>query len=195
MADPIDNSSDEDTSEVAQTPDDDFLHEIFHDDDEVGQVNAFPLPDVDTGSEPDTDPEGDSDIDAGPFSGLSQQDEEAVQSNVPFVLEPQDQDADSGDPAIDTNGDRGDPVLDTNGAQLGYTVHIEKFTLGRAGAPIDKRDLPTNQRYQRAFGNADNIYAPFTSKLDWEIARWGKTRGGSSTAFNELLGIDGVSAA
>lgn len=39
---------------------------------------------------------------------------------------------------------------------------------------------------------AGNPYAPFTSKIDWEIARWAKLRGLGSTAFSELLAIDGV---
>ncbi|KAF8715292.1 hypothetical protein AX14_012641 [Amanita brunnescens Koide BX004] len=42
-------------------------------------------------------------------------------------------------------------------------------------------------------GNADNIYAPFCSKMDWEIARWAKVHGPSSTAVSELLAIDGLS--
>jgi hypothetical protein len=33
---------------------------------------------------------------------------------------------------------------------------------------------------------------PFISKMDWEIARWAKLRGPGSTAFSELLSIDGV---
>lgn len=41
--------------------------------------------------------------------------------------------------------------------------------------------------------NEDNPYSPFASKMDWELARWAKMRGPSSTAFSELLGIDGVS--
>lgn len=36
-------------------------------------------------------------------------------------------------------------------------------------------------------------YHPFLSKLEWEIARWAKTRSPSSTALSELLGIEGVS--
>ena len=38
-----------------------------------------------------------------------------------------------------------------------------------------------------------NIWAPFRSKMDWELARWAKLRGPGSTAVSELLGIDGVS--
>ncbi|KAJ4471753.1 hypothetical protein C8J55DRAFT_375236, partial [Lentinula edodes] len=37
-----------------------------------------------------------------------------------------------------------------------------------------------------------NPWAPFQSRIDWEVARWAKMRGPSSTAFSELLEIDGV---
>jgi hypothetical protein len=42
--------------------------------------------------------------------------------------------------------------------------------------------------------NGANPYAPFLSRTDWEIAKWGKLRGPSSTAFTELLEIPGVSS-
>ncbi|KAI0348983.1 hypothetical protein OH77DRAFT_1415714, partial [Trametes cingulata] len=35
-------------------------------------------------------------------------------------------------------------------------------------------------------------YAPFTSRIDWEIARWAKMRGPGSTAVSELLQIEGL---
>ena len=38
-----------------------------------------------------------------------------------------------------------------------------------------------------------NPYAPFTSQLDWKVARWAKMRGSGSTAFTELLEIEEVS--
>lgn len=38
-----------------------------------------------------------------------------------------------------------------------------------------------------------NLWYPFTSKLDWEVARWAKLRGPGDTAFTELLAIKGVS--
>ncbi|KAJ3811030.1 hypothetical protein F5876DRAFT_88572 [Lentinula aff. lateritia] len=41
----------------------------------------------------------------------------------------------------------------------------------------------------------ENKWAPFASRMDWEIARWAKLRGTGSTAFSELLAIDGVSEA
>ena len=41
--------------------------------------------------------------------------------------------------------------------------------------------------------SSNNRYAPFVSRFDWEIARWAKLRGPSSSAFTELLQIEGVS--
>jgi hypothetical protein len=38
----------------------------------------------------------------------------------------------------------------------------------------------------------ENLYYPFASKIEWEVARWAKLRGSSSTAFTDLLSIDGV---
>ncbi|KIY60817.1 hypothetical protein CYLTODRAFT_320396, partial [Cylindrobasidium torrendii FP15055 ss-10] len=38
-----------------------------------------------------------------------------------------------------------------------------------------------------------NIYHPFASKLDWEIARWMVKDGIGHSSFNRLLSIEGVS--
>lgn len=38
----------------------------------------------------------------------------------------------------------------------------------------------------------NNVYAPFSCKIDWELARWAKLRGPGSTAVSDLLAIDGV---
>ncbi|KAG2080267.1 hypothetical protein BD769DRAFT_1634235 [Suillus cothurnatus] len=40
--------------------------------------------------------------------------------------------------------------------------------------------------------NDENLYYPFASKIEWEVARWAKLRRSSSTAFSDLLSIDGV---
>ncbi|KAG2064838.1 hypothetical protein BDR04DRAFT_1130628 [Suillus decipiens] len=39
--------------------------------------------------------------------------------------------------------------------------------------------------------NDENLYYPFASKIEWEVARWAKLHGSSSTAFSDLLSIDG----
>ena len=73
---------------------------------------------------------------------------------------------------------------------------VVKFTKGRAGAiyvnqHVDGDNL--NASYTREVADAENLYSPFSSKLEWEIAHWAKMRGPSSTAFNELMEIEGVS--
>jgi len=73
---------------------------------------------------------------------------------------------------------------------------VVKFTKGRAGEiyanqRVDENNL--NASYKRKVANSENPYSPFSSKLEWEIAQWAKMRGPGSTAFNELMGIEGVS--
>ena len=72
---------------------------------------------------------------------------------------------------------------------------VVPFPSTKAGAPIaNDRAVPEYDSYQKDLNNQDNHWAPFSSQLDWEVARWAKLRGPSSTAFTELLKIDGVSA-
>ncbi|KAJ7862154.1 hypothetical protein B0H14DRAFT_2349685, partial [Mycena olivaceomarginata] len=35
-------------------------------------------------------------------------------------------------------------------------------------------------------------WAPFSSQVDWEVAKWAKLRGSTSTTFTDLLAIEGV---
>ncbi|KAG2031147.1 hypothetical protein BDR03DRAFT_994793 [Suillus americanus] len=64
----------------------------------------------------------------------------------------------------------------------------------RAGQPISNNHT-ANVVYGAHLSNADqeNRYHPFASKMDWEVARWAKLRGLSSTALSDLLAIEGVS--
>jgi hypothetical protein len=71
---------------------------------------------------------------------------------------------------------------------------IEQFPLPTAGMPIRGSDhgLPSFEAYRQGVGgNGD--YAPFRSRLDWDIAQWAKMHGPSSSAVTKLLGIEGVS--
>ncbi len=61
----------------------------------------------------------------------------------------------------------------------------------RAGQPIKEGRVRTAYE-QHAHANSANPYHPFTSKLDWEVARWAKMRGPGSTAVTELLEIEQV---
>ncbi len=78
-------------------------------------------------------------------------------------------------------------------------THIITFPGGRAGAPISDEQVPSSHTmYQSSVDSADadvsemNPFAPFVSRMDWEVARWAKMRGPGSTAVTELLQIDGV---
>lgn len=74
-------------------------------------------------------------------------------------------------------------------------IHVQKFG-GQAGVPLPHshpRSPHGFHRYQSSIpGSDNNIWAPFVSQIDWEVAHWAKMRGPGSTAFSELLAIDGV---
>ena len=67
----------------------------------------------------------------------------------------------------------------------------DKHPSAHAGQPLMHRES-RDHVYGAALGGGDNPWAPFNSKKDWEIARWAKLRGAGSTAFSELLAVDGV---
>ncbi|KAJ7254453.1 hypothetical protein C8J57DRAFT_1076155 [Mycena rebaudengoi] len=70
--------------------------------------------------------------------------------------------------------------------------HITEFG-GAAGVPVGQGDIPAYTQYKTTISETDeNPWAPFESQIDWEIARWAKLRGSTSTAFTDLLSIDGV---
>ena len=74
--------------------------------------------------------------------------------------------------------------------------HIEQFNQKyphvRAGIHIGL-GRNKNDAYQTRLADENNIWSPFSSQIDWEIARWAELRGPSSTALTELLAIQGVS--
>jgi hypothetical protein len=55
-------------------------------------------------------------------------------------------------------------------------------------------DHGANMAYGAHLANDDNPYHPFNSQIEWEVARWAKVHGATSTAFTDLLSIDGVSS-
>ena len=67
---------------------------------------------------------------------------------------------------------------------------------GRAGEPlpIPRSDIGYEKYSNELEKEGDiNEWAPFSTRMEWEIAQWAKLRGPSSTALTELLKIDGVS--
>jgi hypothetical protein len=55
-------------------------------------------------------------------------------------------------------------------------------------------DHGANAAYGAHLANDKNPYHPFNSQIEWEVVRWAKLRGATSTAFSDLLSIDGVSS-
>ncbi|KAJ3792080.1 hypothetical protein GGU11DRAFT_761066, partial [Lentinula aff. detonsa] len=72
--------------------------------------------------------------------------------------------------------------------------YIQQYPDPRAGAPIERQGtiVSENSRYFQNLKAGANPWAPFHSQTEWEIARWAKLRGPSSTALTELLSITGV---
>ncbi|KAG1853124.1 hypothetical protein F4604DRAFT_1933418 [Suillus subluteus] len=67
---------------------------------------------------------------------------------------------------------------------------VEEQLCEHKHAPIESSNTTYHMELN---GSGTNVYAPFTSKLDWEMARWAKLQGPSSTAFSELVSIEGLS--
>ncbi|KAM6491367.1 hypothetical protein JOM56_013141 [Amanita muscaria] len=72
--------------------------------------------------------------------------------------------------------------------------YVAPYPNPAAGTVYSSVEVAENTRYEALVGEAllHNPYAPFTSQLEWEIAKWAKLRGPSSTAFTDLMAIDGV---
>jgi hypothetical protein len=72
---------------------------------------------------------------------------------------------------------------------------VTKYPGGNAGMVHSKRSITENEKYEAKVGKGSqaNHYAPFASSMDWQVAKWAKLRGPSSSAFSELIAIDGVS--
>ena len=90
--------------------------------------------------------------------------------------------------------DPNEPVAAPLGDAPGPVPFVVQFPGHLAGAPIPElHDEIHYKGYQDAINNPENPWAPFKSRIDWEVARWAKMRGPGSTAFSDLLGIEGVS--
>lgn len=109
-------------------------------------------------------------------------------------------------PATPANSTPGPPLpTSERRAQAEASVRrktfIVRYPSETAGAPISDSAPVSNAHasYRNALECDDNtpeanVYYPFASRLDWQVARWAKLRGPGSTAFDDLLGIEEVRA-
>ena len=80
-----------------------------------------------------------------------------------------------------------------------FSAGPARFTVKFAGAGAVSKTQPVLAGYERyaeclrTEDNGPSEWSPFSSQLDWEVARWAKLRGPGSTALSELLQINGVS--
>jgi len=140
---------------------------------------------------------------------LDQDDNEVDPDDVPLLVDASDDEEDDDEGAPHHQVD--DLDVDDGESHVQHERNVDRFIIGdgygvkpavriryndkhpsaRAGQPLTDQESKDNV-YGAALGGGDNPWAPFNSKKDWEIARWAKLRGAGSTAFSELLAVDGV---
>lgn len=69
--------------------------------------------------------------------------------------------------------------------------YTDKYPTSAAGGVLTQEEA-IDRRYRDVVSGKDNPWAPFKSKMDWEVALWAKLRGAGSTAFTDLLSVGGV---
>jgi hypothetical protein len=72
-------------------------------------------------------------------------------------------------------------------------VHYsDQYPSSQAGFIVSSSGMTSDVAYTASVDGHNNLWAPFTSEINWKIARWAKLCGAGSTAFSDLLAIDGV---
>ena len=83
-------------------------------------------------------------------------------------------------------------IGDGSAVKPAVRIHYnDKHPSAQAGQPLTRQES-RDDVYGATLGGGDNPWAPLNSKKDWEISRWAKLRGAGSTAFSELLAVNGV---
>lgn len=116
-----------------------------------------------------------------------------VEAERPGVAS-EDEDADAEEDARRTGMAPGGISIENHKRLEAPPVYVKKFG-GQAGKPIHANINGGYSNYAKRLetGSQENIWAPFASKMEWEVAQWAKLRGPGSTSFSEFLEIEGVS--
>ena len=72
------------------------------------------------------------------------------------------------------------------------TPLVDRFPFGCPGMPTPNKPQGLSMYETWQATPKDSLWALFHSELDWNVVRWVKMRGPSSTAAMELLAIPGV---
>ncbi|KAL0955348.1 hypothetical protein HGRIS_001597 [Hohenbuehelia grisea] len=148
---------------------------------------------MDEMDEDDKGSDGSGDLEATDDSGDSDgEEEECVTLEPQRPRRPLEGATGSQDAPEEDNPNIRNAQLQRDGAerQLQYTPHVVEFP-GAAGMPTGTLGSQ-NGLYASGIPTENNPYAPFLSRIDWEVAQWAKLRGPGSTALTELLQIPGV---
>ncbi|THH21613.1 hypothetical protein EUX98_g8328 [Antrodiella citrinella] len=148
----------------------------------VGGVGGAEEEEMDEEDEEDEEVDGNIDYDNGP--GLEPPPDPAP---PPLPADDVQEDNDNAEIAPPTSRAHVEPALRQE-------VHVRHFPSPRAGEALQRTE-PTFRTYNRGLhddGESDNIFTPFESERDFQIARWAKMRGPGSTVFDKLLKIPGV---
>ena len=130
--------------------------------------------------------------------------EEAIDNIPPLIDVPDNEEEEEGAPHHGVDGlDNKDHAqhkrnvdcfIIGDGSAVKPAVRIQyndKHPSAWAGQPLMHQES-RDDVYGAALGGGDNRRAPFNLKKDREVARWVKLQGAGSTAFSELLAVDGV---
>ncbi|KDR67060.1 hypothetical protein GALMADRAFT_80270 [Galerina marginata CBS 339.88] len=69
--------------------------------------------------------------------------------------------------------------------------YTDEYPTSGAGGVL-AHEKTTDMNYRTSVSGQNNPWAPFKSKMDWEVTLWAKLRGPGSTAFSDLLSTPGV---
>jgi hypothetical protein len=69
--------------------------------------------------------------------------------------------------------------------------YSDRYLSSRAGF-ISSSGVSSDSTYTTLVEGQSNLWALFASEIDWKVARWGKLHSAGSTAFSDLLAIEGV---
>ena len=110
--------------------------------------------------------------------------------NLPDIPVPMDEDVD-----VDVLDRDARQRVELQAAGKTTVVRFPGTEAGKVHASHGEGLDSSHQAYATSVGITEGMpYAPFKSKLDWEVARWAKLRGPGATALTDLLKIENVSS-
>ncbi|KAH9168125.1 hypothetical protein EDB89DRAFT_1889949 [Lactarius sanguifluus] len=96
------------------------------------------------------------------------------------------------DPSSEHTPENTAPLVIQTDSKISSNVVVERFPNGHPGAPVTSTPEGASiyESTQQVLG--ESLWAPFQSQCDWEIARWAKMHGPTSSAVTGLLAIPGL---